>query len=50
MIFFIVLALFLFIIARKIARKRAIFLAHTKPYRYHVDTRRSPWNRGSGGF
>lgn len=50
MIFMIVLVLFLAILARKIARNRAIYNIQTKPYRYQIETRRSPWNRRGGGF
>jgi hypothetical protein len=41
---------FLVFFAIKINKKRRINNIMLKPLKYSIDTRRSPWNRGSGGF
>lgn len=51
MIFLIILlGVFMLFIAIKTNKKRRINNNSLKPLKFSIDTRRSPWTRGRGGF
>lgn len=49
-ILILILIVFVLFIAIKMNKKRRINNILLKPMKYNIDTRRSPWNRSSGGF
>jgi uncharacterized membrane protein len=49
-IFIPIILVFILFYAIKMNKKRKINNIMLKPLKYSIDTRRSPWNRGSGGF
>ena len=48
MIPLIVFSLLLFLLARRILRKGQVMDMQIKPYRYQLETRRSPWANRQG--
>lgn len=46
--FMIVFALILSLMAKRILKKGAVMNMQAKPYRYQVESRRSPWSHRTG--